>query len=76
MSLDEKVNVNEIVPGGARLFYNKSFFMYVGSESRPPCTEGVFRFVFKTPIKVRQSQLEAMRRGAYNLGVDFNGNNR
>lgn len=30
----------------------KDMFIYVGTFSSPPCTEGVVRMVFKCPIKV------------------------
>lgn len=51
--LFEVPNLNLIVKGGAALFYPKSFFYYIGSDTTPPCSEGVIRVVFETPINVK-----------------------
>jgi carbonic anhydrase len=73
---DSLVDLNTIVEGGAKLFYNKSFYFYLGSQSRPPCEEGVFHFVFDTPILVTQSQLNAVQRSAFNHELEPISNSR
>ena len=44
--------MNDITYGGADKFFDKSFYLYSGSESTPPCSEGLIRIVMKTPIRV------------------------
>ncbi|CAF0900119.1 unnamed protein product [Didymodactylos carnosus] len=38
-----------------------NFFRYNGSLTTPPCTEGIIWTVFKTPIQIRNSDLEMLR---------------
>lgn len=42
---------------------SKDFFYYVGSQSEPPCLEGINRFVMTDPILVKQAQWESIRTG-------------
>lgn len=46
-TLFEKPDLTQIVTGGAKTFFSKSFFYYMGSESTPPCMEGVLRVIFE-----------------------------
>jgi len=50
--------------------------MYIGSESSPPCTEGIYRIIMKTPITLRPSQLDAVESYLYNRDVEYDGNYR
>lgn len=50
-----ELSLNNIVKGGVKENYRKSFFYYLGSYSDPPCEEGVYRFVLTTPIQVTSS---------------------
>jgi len=36
-----------------------SYYMYAGSLTAPPCTEGVTWFVLKTPVEISREQIEA-----------------
>lgn len=38
----------------------RSYFTYLGSQSRPPCEEGVHRYVLETPLEVAASDLARM----------------
>lgn len=38
---------------------NTAYYMYAGSVTAPPCTEGVTWFVLKTPVSVSQQQIDA-----------------
>jgi carbonic anhydrase len=38
---------------------DKSHYMYMGSVTAPPCTEGVAWFVLKTPVEVSKDQISA-----------------
>jgi len=38
---------------------NTGYYMYVGSLTAPPCTEGVTWFVLKTPVEVSTDQIAA-----------------
>ncbi|HEY1890178.1 MAG TPA: carbonic anhydrase family protein [Steroidobacteraceae bacterium] len=55
------------VPGlmidpAAMLPRDKSYYMYMGSVSAPPCTEGVRWIVLKTPVEVSAAQVAAFAR--------------
>lgn len=56
--------------------FRKSFFMYTGSTSTPPCKEGIQRFIFEQPIYVPNSQFFALRNKAYNEDAESDGNAR
>ncbi len=38
---------------------NTGYYMYAGSQTAPPCTEGVTWFVLKTPIEISAKQIDA-----------------
>lgn len=40
-------DLETIIYGGASTFLDKSFYEYSGSESTPPCGEGIIRIVMK-----------------------------
>lgn len=48
-----------IRPGGLLPADRRSYYMYTGSVSAPPCTEGVTWFVLKEPIELSQAQIDA-----------------
>jgi len=50
--------------------------LYVGSDSQPPCQEGVLRFVFHNTVKVRPSQLDAVNAHLFNREENPHGNAR
>ena len=54
----EAVDGVEINPD-ALLPKNHAYYMYMGSLTAPPCTEGVTWFVLKTPIDFSQEQIQA-----------------
>jgi carbonic anhydrase len=37
----------------------RGYYTYVGSQTAPPCNEGVIWFVLKTPIEISAQQIEA-----------------
>jgi carbonic anhydrase len=49
----EELNPGEMLP------HNFSYYTYVGSQTAPPCTEGVTWFVLKTPLEISASQIRA-----------------
>jgi carbonic anhydrase len=55
---EEVVGV-EINPGELLPADTASYYMYMGSVTAPPCTEGVTWFVLKTPIDLSAEQMEA-----------------
>lgn len=38
------------------------YYMYAGSQTAPPCTEGVTWFVLKTPVEISVGEIEAFAR--------------
>jgi carbonic anhydrase len=40
---------------------DRSYYLYQGSETRPPCAEGVEWVVFKTPIRVSWEEIERFK---------------
>jgi carbonic anhydrase len=54
----------QVVPGvdinpAGLLPRNTSYYMYMGSVTAPPCTEGVTWFVLKTPVEISAGQISA-----------------
>jgi carbonic anhydrase len=66
MSKTEGPNMNkeleiagvEVNPAGL-LPRNASYYMYKGSLTAPPCTEGVAWYVLKTPVEISADQINA-----------------
>ncbi|MBV9302692.1 MAG: carbonic anhydrase family protein [Acidobacteriaceae bacterium] len=56
-SKEEEVAGIEINPA-ALLPGNRSYYMYMGSQTAPPCTEGVTWFVLKTPVDISPEQID------------------
>lgn len=48
----------EVDPAGL-LPRDRTYYMYAGSLTAPPCTEGVTWYVLKTPVEVSPAQIEA-----------------
>jgi len=48
----------EINPAGL-LPHAAAYYMYMGSLTAPPCTEGVSWFVLKTPVEISAEQIDA-----------------
>jgi carbonic anhydrase len=55
---EHEISGLEINPAGL-LPRDLSYYSYTGSQTAPPCTEGVAWLVLKTPIEVSRSQIEA-----------------
>jgi carbonic anhydrase len=55
---EHEVDSVTIDPAGL-LPRNASYFMYEGSLTAPPCTEGVTWFVLKTPVEISPAQIAA-----------------
>ena len=51
----------EIDPAGL-LPRDLGYYVYNGSVTAPPCTEGVTWFVLKTPVEISQAQIDAFAR--------------
>jgi carbonic anhydrase len=45
------VNLADLFPG------QQGYYRYDGSRSNPPCTEGLFRIIMKTPIEMSEDQI-------------------
>ncbi len=56
----EQVTGVEFNPGGlVPVEKVKSYYMYMGSVSAPPCTEGVTWFILKQPLELSSKQIDA-----------------
>jgi carbonic anhydrase len=56
----EEVTGVELNPGGLVPAEKvKSYYMYMGSLSAPPCTEGVTWFILKQPLELSSKQIDA-----------------
>jgi carbonic anhydrase len=56
----EEVTGVEFNPGGLVPAESiKSYYMYMGSLSAPPCTEGVIWFILKPPLEMSSGQIDA-----------------
>jgi len=51
----------EVNPAGL-LPHDDSYYMYMGSLTAPPCSEGVTWFVLKTPVEISAEQINAFAR--------------
>ena len=51
----------EVNPAGL-LPKDMSYYTYMGSQTAPPCTEGVIWFVLKTPVEVSADEVDAFAR--------------
>jgi carbonic anhydrase len=49
-----EINPSDLLPRNTR-----AYFMYMGSVTAPPCTEGVTWFVIKNPIELSENQINA-----------------
>jgi carbonic anhydrase len=48
-----KINPAELIPR------NTSYYTYMGSQTAPPCSEGVIWFVMKTPMEISAEEIAA-----------------
>lgn len=53
-----------------RASYNRSFYLYLGSVTEPPCTEGVYRAIMKTPIKLPAVVIDKIKSKTFNSAVE------
>lgn len=53
-----------------------AFYAYMGSDTTPPCSENVQRFILKNPISVPAAQLKELRMKTYKNDEEINGNSR
>lgn len=51
-----------VIDPAAMLPGNTAYYMYMGSVTAPPCTEGVRWIVLKTPVEISAAQAEAFAR--------------
>jgi carbonic anhydrase len=58
---EEAIAGVEINPAGL-LPPSAAYYMYMGSVTAPPCTEGVAWFVLKTPVDISPSQIDEFAR--------------
>jgi carbonic anhydrase len=54
----EEIPGVEVNPAGL-LPHDTGYYMYKGSQTAPPCTEGVTWFVLKTPMEISTEQINA-----------------
>jgi carbonic anhydrase len=62
--MPKAVGTEDSVPGAdidpaAMLPRDLGYYMYAGSLTAPPCTEGVTWFVLKTPVEISAAQIAA-----------------
>ncbi|WP_417449948.1 carbonic anhydrase [Kordiimonas sp.] len=50
-----KVNARDLMPN------NRIFYRYMGSQTTPPCSEGVNWYIFKEPVEFSSQQIAALR---------------
>lgn len=60
----------------ARHIFRRSFYWYTGSDSVPPCTEEVYRFVFSQPIYVPEAQLHFLKEKSFLNEIEITGNKK
>jgi carbonic anhydrase len=48
-----ELNAGELLPK------DRAYYSYLGSQTAPPCTEGVTWYVLKTPVEIAQQQIDA-----------------
>ena len=58
----EEVAATEMNPGALIPRNTRAYYMYAGSLTAPPCTEGVTWFVLKNPIELEAKQIAAFAR--------------
>jgi carbonic anhydrase len=55
---EEEIAGVDINPAGL-LPHDSAYYMYMGSVTAPPCTEGVTWYVLKTPVEISAEQIDA-----------------
>jgi carbonic anhydrase len=55
---EEEIPGVQINPAGM-LPRDDAYYTYMGSQTAPPCTEGVVWFVLKTPVNISTEQINA-----------------
>lgn len=57
--IGQKVKIADMIDAGGFLPADRGYWTYMGSLSKPPCTEGVRWFVFEDVLSISRSQLRA-----------------
>lgn len=53
------VEITDMISTAGLLPADRGYWAYIGSETTPPCTEGVLRYVFEQQMTISRSQLRA-----------------
>jgi len=56
---DKAASRGATIDAGAFLPVDKAFFIYAGSLTTPPCTEGISWYVLRAPIEMSSAQIAA-----------------
>jgi carbonic anhydrase len=59
---EEEIAGVEINPAGLLPHDTAAYYVYMGSLTAPPCTEGVTWFVLKTPVEISAEEISAFAR--------------
>jgi len=62
----QQVSLNFAYKGGLKQSYRKSYFYYRGSESIPPCVEGVDRFILEEPLTASKTLIKYLSNNSVN----------
>jgi len=54
-------NLRDLIESSKDLTEKYSFFFYTGSDSKPPCQEGIMRYVMKYPAKMESQYYEKLK---------------
>lgn len=65
--IDASVNITKILDNNS---VSNSWFMYMGSDTQPPCTEDVQWFIMRDPLIVSSVMLNTLKDKAIGTGAD------
>lgn len=74
--LDARPNPDKLVKGGGHIYFQKSFYWYMGSDSVPDCEQEINRFVFQQVIQIPTTQFQALKEKTYEAETEERGNAR